>query len=328
MRTKCAFLVILLMLGGIACQNDEFHSVPEQELNSPMDAFMGDNLTKSNEQNSDLQTITSDFLGNINDELASNGMNFRVLMAETQVAAGSGEVGITVIAKHVGNKHMDADFVPNDARREWSGPDFNEITYAIDATGDAVPFAGGLSASETDAAIERATDTWRNTSCSDIGLVRNDDFGIDIGVVAFQFGLGGSPFVFADIQHAGWRDIDFADGVLGVTFTFIWIDGLGEPTDFNSDGKADVAFREIYYDPSWIWADDGATNIDVESVAVHELGHGLSQAHFGNVFLKKNGELKASPRAVMNALYASPYRELTGTDNAGHCSIWASWPQN
>jgi len=30
----------------------------------------------------------------------------------------------------------------------------------------------------------------------------------------------------------------------------------------------------------------------------------------------------------MNALYASPYRELKGTDISGHYSIWGDWPNN
>ncbi len=102
----------------------------------------------------------------------------------------------------------------------------------------------------------------------------------------------------------------------------------GAVTYIDVNGKADVACREIYYDPSFSWADDGVSNFDVETVALHEAGHGLSQAHFGKVWFKENGELKASPRAVMNALYAGPLRSPLGTDKGGHCSNWANWPNN
>ncbi|HKJ01762.1 MAG TPA: hypothetical protein VJ997_04885, partial [Longimicrobiales bacterium] len=98
-------------------------------------------------------------------------------------------------------------------------------------------------------------------------------------------------------------------------------------TDIDNNGKGDAAFREIYYDPDWNWADDGTNNIDVESVALHEAGHGLSQAHFGNIF-NKRGVFTADPRAVMNAFYQSPLRGLLGSDNGGHCSNWAQWPNN
>jgi hypothetical protein len=155
---------------------------------------------------------------------------------------------------------------------------------------------------------------------------------LDIGIVAFQNGLGGSPFIFADIQHAGWRDINFAGGILGVTFTFGFIDVSQLPnivfTDIDNNGKSDAAFREIYYDPSFSWADNGVSNVDVETVALHEAGHGLSQAHFGKVFIDNNGNIKFAPRAVMNAVYVSPQRSLLGTDNGGHCSNWANWPNN
>jgi hypothetical protein len=137
---------------------------------------------------------------------------------------------------------------------------------------------------------------------------------------------GTSPFVFADVQHAGWQ-VDFGGGILGVTFTFIWVDANG-PTDIDGNGKLDTAFREIYYDSGFPWADDGSTNIDVESVAVHEIGHGLSQGHFGTVAFKNNGNLMRSPLAVMNAIYSMPLQTLQGTDDGGHCSDWAEWPNN
>lgn len=261
----------------------------------------------------------------MNAALAEGDYDYRVAQAEfiTQDAMGG-----TVIAKDVGNKQLGFDFVANDPRREWSGVpggETDDITYAIDETIDAEPPFGGVSGADATAAIERAMDTWDAQRCSDIALTRAPDFGIDIGLIAFLNGLGGSPFVFADVQHAGWRDIDFAGGVLGATFTFGFTDN-GDFTDVNNDGLADAAFREIYYDPSWSWADDGASSIDIETVAVHEAGHGLSQGHFGTVRIKNNGTLKASPRAVMNALYSGPFRDLAGTDNGGHCSNWGNWP--
>lgn len=271
-------------------------------------------------------------LETMNLALAQQGADYRAGMAEYLTGEGE-EIAITIIAKNVGNKQLGFDFVPGDARRAgWSGPagpGDDDITYAVDTTLDAVPPFGGLTAAETDAAIDRAMATWDMLTCSDLPIVRNPDFGIDVGVVAFIISGGavGSPFVFADVQHAGWRDLNFGGGVLGVTFTFGFTSG-GVFTDVNNDGKLDAAFREIYYDPSFNWADDGVTNIDVESVALHEAGHGLSQAHFGTVFLDTNGVLKFAPEAVMNAVYVGPRRDLKGTDDAGHCSLWGQWPQN
>ena len=268
-------------------------------------------------------------MDSLNVELAGQGADYRVAMAE-YITNGEVEEANTVLSKFVGNKQLPFDFVPFDARRAWSNPgagSSDNITYTVDQTGDAVPPFGGLSGAQTTAAIDRAMDTWDRVNCSTLPITLNPNFGIDIGVVAFLNGLGGSPFILADVQHAGWRDINFVGGILGVTFTFGFTSG-GVFTDIDNNGKLDTVFREIYYDPSFNWTDDGVTNIDVETVALHEAGHGLSQAHFGKVWLKNNGTLKASPRAVMNALYTGPLPFLLGTDNGGHCSNWANWPNN
>ena len=76
-------------------------------------------------------------------------------------------------------------------------------------------------------------------------------------MIAFLF----CPFVLADIQHAGWRDIDFGGGILAVAFTFVFVDVSGL-TDIDNNGKFDTAFREIYFDPSFSWADDGVSNVE------------------------------------------------------------------
>jgi hypothetical protein len=265
----------------------------------------------------------------MNVQLEADVQDYRVAMAE-YFTIGGADAGNTVVAKVVGNKQLTSDFVPFDPRREaWSGSDPNQddITYAIDETGDAVPVLGGLTAAQTDAAIARAMSTWDAVNCSTLPIVRNASSGIDIGVVAAQNMLGGSLAVLADVQHAGFRDINFAGNVLAVTFTFVFVLPGNIPTDVDGNGKTDTAFREIYYDPSFSWADNGVSNVDVETAALHEAGHGLSQNHFGTLFIKNDGSVHASPRAVLNPAYIGPLRDLRGTDNGGHCSNWANWPK-
>lgn len=286
------------------------------------------NLTDGSDAPVDIATI----METMNAALEAEGADYRVGIAEYITNGEGGEAGNTVLSRVVGNKHLGQDFIPGDPRRNaWSGVTaagaVDNITYAIDRTGDAVPPSGGLTGAQTDAAIVRAVSSWENVSCSSIGLTRNPEGTTDIGRVAFLNGLGGSLAIVADVQHAGWRDINFAGGILGVTFTFIFVNA-GLPTDVDGNGLLDAAFREIYFDPSFSWRDNGVNNIDVETVALHEFGHGISQAHFGTVALKNDGRLQASPRASMNALYSSPFRELAGTDIGGHCSNWSAWPNN
>lgn len=303
-----------------ACQDDTLTNA------GPDGAFDAPQLSVSGGDEDPAEQLTS-FMDAVNTKLEADGMDYRVAMAEYITdARETGEMGLTVFAKDVGNKQLGFDFVPGDARRNWD-IDPNSITYAIDQTGDAVPPFGGLNGAQTTAAIIRAHGTWEALACSNPGTNRAPDFGLDLGVVAFIFGLGGSPFVVADVMHAGWLDINFAGGVLGATFTFGFTSG-GVFTDIDNNGKLDTAFREIYYDPSWNWFDDGVSNIDVESVALHEIGHGLSQAHFGTIAFNPAGALIISPLAVMNAGYTGPQQNLKGSDDGGHCSNWAEWPNN
>lgn len=260
-------------------------------------------------------------LGNTaNAALQTSGAGYRVEYAELLTDAGSNEAGITVFFNNRGNKQIPAHYVPGDPRRGGG----TNITYTIDQTEGAVD---ALSQAQTDAAIGRAMTTWDNVNCSTIPIDAVGNPGTDLGVVEFLNGLGGSPFWFADITHAGWLPGGIlAPNVIAVTFTFVWTDGLGNPTDIDNNGKADVAFREILYNDAFTWQINA--NIDVETIALHEAGHGLSQDHFGTAFLTGNGKLHFAPRAVMNAAYSGIQQTIDQTDNGGHCSIWAQWPNN
>lgn len=261
-------------------------------------------------------------LGNAaNAQLEAGSYDFRLEYAEFLTDPDSHAVGQQVFFNNRGNKQLAAHFVPGDPRRGGHAG----INYTIDQTEGAVD---GLTQAQTNAAIGRAMTTWDNVACSTLPVGAVGNPGTDIGVVEFLNGLGGSPFFFADLTHAGWLPGGIlGPSVIGVTFTFVWIDGLGNPTDVDNDGKSDVAFREILYNDAFLWKINA--NIDVETVALHEAGHGLSQGHFGSAFVTTgNGKLHFSPRAVMNAAYSGVQHAIEETDNGGHCSIWGSWPNN
>lgn len=262
-----------------------------------------------------------------NQMLAGGGSELRVGQIEWITAdQGDGEgVGNTVFAFNVGNKQLSSDFVPFDPRRAWNVS--NSISYLVDqgdgATND------GLTNADTEAAIDRAMATWDfATTCSAAPMLKAPDTGADADLIDFLLGFGAPGGEVADVVHAGWLPAGIlGPNTLGVTFTLIWVDGAGNPTDVNGDGKTDTAFREIFYNDAFVWQIGG--NIDVETVALHEAGHGLSQGHFGKIFITDaNGKLHFSPRAVMNAAYGGVLQELTGTDDAGHCSIWGDWPNH
>lgn len=277
----------------------------------------------------------SDALDALNAALAAEGANIRVAMAE-YVTSGEGDaMGQVVFARNVGDKRLSQDFVPGDPRRHPG----NNITYIVDGTEGST--TNGLTGAQTEAAIDAAMATWDAETCSDLNMTKNATTQIDVGVVQAIFGFGGIPaFIpFADVIHAGWLPGGFFDAlapggsqfILGVTFTIIFIDANG-PTDIDNNGRIDTSFREIYYNDNFAWGIDvpGFFPVfDVETVALHEAGHGLSQGHFGKVFgTFANGKLHFAPEAVMNAVVFGQKQTLLGTDNGGHCTNWGQWPNN
>lgn len=254
----------------------------------------------------------------INAALAAQGAEVRLAYAE--VLSVADEAGQTVYFDNRA-KQLGQHWVPADPRRGG----YTDISVTVDQ----VDASDDLPIGATTAAIDRAMDTWQGVQCSTIPLTTLGPFqGIDWGYVEYLFGQGGVPGWIADVTHAGW--VTWLGGnTLAVTYTFWWVDANGDPTDIDNNGKYDTALREIYYNDNYTWADDGTSHIDVETVALHEAGHGLSQGHFGKAFrTDANGMLHFAPRAVMNAGYSGIQREIGKTDNGGHCSIWGSWPNN
>jgi len=264
-----------------------------------------------------------DVMAAANAVLEVAGAPYRVWQAEWYAGPGADADGMgqLLFFADVGNKRLSQDFVPDDPRRAWS-PNPGEITYLIDRS----DLTADIAAADAEAAVDRAMATWAAVACAPVPFRKVADDGSDPDVVDGFLGFGGFGTPRADITHAGWSTAAaLAPPILGATFTLIFVDGSGNPTDINRDGRLDAAFREIYYDDAYPWAIN--SDIDVESVALHEAGHGLSQAHFGAAFVTlANGALHFSPLAVMNAGYYTVSQVLQGTDIAGYCTNWGNWP--
>jgi len=281
-------------------------------------------------------------LASYNVALAASGMaNVRIDRADLLVTA-DGWNGVTTLIANDRTHQEESLFVPRDPRR--GGAD--AISYIFDeAHGSAPAFANPtgnatvtLPTAVTEARIDASMARWQDEPhCPGPPVVKVPYTGLDPDLVdgivlGPAFGIG---FPQADIAHGGWLPRQFFDAIdppngsafiLGVTFTFVFIDANGNPTDIDHNGRFDVAFREIYFNQRFMWSEGPSRprGIDIDSVATHESGHGFGLGHFGKVFLDNNGVIKFAPRAVMNAVYVSPFADLAGTDNASFCSIWAS----
>lgn len=224
-------------------------------------------------------------------------------------------------------------WVAGDARRLADG---DNITYLVDQSDGAT--ASGLTNAQTEAALDRALNTWDASNClKKVDIVKRADSGADPDIFDSFFGFGGfgNPFL-ADIVEAGWLPKAFfdavggpggGDGILAFSISFIFTDGSGNPTDINGDNHLDTALNEVYYNDNF--GDPGGTRpgnpwginivlpgIDVETVGLHENGHSLALGHFG-----------PPPAAVMNPVYAGIRQSPLAIDKAGMCAVWASWPK-
>lgn len=281
----------------------------------------------------------SQALADVNLALADAGSPYRIDRAEISVSIDGIDTAQTLIANNRSHQ-IESLFAERDPRRGGLA----DISYLVDQS-DGTPLAFAnptgnavvlLPNSVTEPIIDRGMQRWQNSpSCGGPLVTKLADNGSDPDIVDAL--VMNNPALFgtpqADITHAGWLPGSFfnlllpggGSSILGVTFTLIFVDADGTPTDIDNNHRSDTAFREIYYNRGFGWSEgpQRPRGINIDSVSTHESGHAMGLGHFGRVAIGNNGDIKYSPRAVMNAVYISPFAELTGTDNASYCSIWA-----
>lgn len=333
MKTKFLVLTVLTFLFILACQTDDEDNFVDDSLykeipiKEPLYIDLANSSWSFTDSNNGQATSKSTADKSENREVV-------LYMAEYITSGDDDEVGNTIYFNNRGNRQLGADFVANSQYNIYIDQT-NDISYYVD---DNRP-SDDLAVETSTQAIDRSMTTWDDVICADSGVFKRPFSGINTGVVA---GLipGFGPYVdpiygwVADVVHAGWMPKAFFDAfsggrganIIGVTFTFVLVVD-GEFADDDNDRKDDVWFREIYYNDAFQWADGSNSypDIDVETVALHEAGHGLSQGHFGTAF-RNEGGLHFAPRAVMNASYSGLQTDIKETDEAGHCSIWGAWP--
>lgn len=264
----------------------------------------------------------------INGRLAAAGAGYAVAKAELSLAESANPASPIVVFASDHALRLPVQWVAGDPRRGATGP---EITW-----GNFTPLTVANGAGPVEPSLDAAFATWNGVTCSNLELVK-------VSLSPFNFPsailVAGAPFtndpLEADISTLGFLPGAIFDtflgpgaseSVLGVTFTLVWIDGNGDPTDVDHNHLADTALKEIWYNNDFAWSTGGG-GVDVETVALHEEGHALELGHFGNISVNfKTGRLIVGPRAVMNAFILGTLRSPLGTDTGAYCGYWSSWP--
>ncbi len=335
MRKIAAFTFVLaLFVSACDQQGPETNAVLEQTPDvalrvapEPSSAKKGDPAPATDGRAEAVEA----YIAQVNADFASRGLGLAIQKAEW-VGGGTGdEAGQTVFAKDR-TLRLDAQWVPGDARRDARG---NTITYVVDQTFAVANTFNAAPPVNGEPAIDASFDTWNAVNCSKLDIAKLPDTGQNYSTLLTIGGQPGNPF-YADISTIGFLPGFLFDAVLGpgassnvlgVTFTFVFLNGDGTPSDVNNDGYDDTALKEVWYNDAFRWSTNGG-GIDIETVALHENGHALGLGHFGKIAItNSNGKLHVSPRAVMNAIVLGTLRSPKGTDNGAYCGLYASWPR-
>lgn len=233
---------------------------------------------------------------------------------------------------------LSSRWVTNDTRRNWNGDnDLNDIDWL--AFPGLATANGGINAIPV---YEAMYSKWEKDGyCKTLNIDRTP-YDASLGNPSLILGIGGPPAEnpLADISVVGFIPASIMEAVLGqpnvlgVAFSFVFINPeTGEPIK-TTRGKDDKAYTEVWFNNGYTWSmGPGSGVIDIESVVLHEFGHTLNLGHFGILqrFTHQNGTstLTYQPVNTMNAFYIGQPRNFLGQNDKGnYCEAWGSWPWN
>lgn len=321
-------LVILLLIG---CQEDVSITDSEQRIQPDYEITVPQAFERYRQlpQTARTRITLKDFMN----ETIFSGQSLKV--SEIHICKSYDPATAVTTLDQQFESTLQSRWVPNDQRRDWNG-DGN--LQDIDWVGFA-PFALANGAINAVPIYTDMYDVWENDGyCNTVDIEENSWDGISNPSVILAIGGLQDNGPIADVSVVGFlpafifEAVLGAENILGVAFSFVFIDENGDPTS-TTRGKDDKAFTEIWFNDGFTWSNDPQFGIDIESVVLHEFGHSLNLGHFGILqrfdFADGTFDLVYQPVNTMNALYIGEEKQTLGQNDKGNfCEAWGSWPWN
>lgn len=345
MRTRAFAVLLVGSLVAAGCSTEPLLNRPATAARtvSGASAVAGSSVTITDSGE------VSPFLQELDNSLAAAGANYRIAKAELIVDPANWDGSSLTLLANDRSRGIGNEWVAQDPRRDGRVG----VTYALDPRQGINPTTRNPDGSglrqlpfpELEPFLEEAMTAWRDRSCSGAPITRvavptNTDPDLIDNLVLGSDGARSYDQV-SDIVQGGWQSPTFftrlagaaGNNIIGVTFTFHFVDSNGDPTDIDHNGKDDTGLAEIYYNTRFAWGASQALNVvDFFTILTHETGHSLGLGHFGKVFVTRKAladgfqltDIKYAPKALMNAVYVTGRTPILGTDNSSFCQIWSS----
>ncbi len=175
----------------------------------------------------------------------------------------------------------------------------------------------GISVEASKMAIASAANTWDDA-------VRQNLFADGETVIVDYTKVVDNPFpprgqeVMDGYSVCGWKSL----GANYLGLNRWWADGQ------IVDGYNSILETDVWFNSDFLWTTDLATarstgRIDLESVALHELGHGIG---LDDLYLLPDGDPRKNDLQQVMNLYYAPQRELGNGDRAGVQKLYDTSP--
>lgn len=329
MPMKKTLLLSLTMLAVISCEDSTELKAPTSQ--QPEITVPGEITNGMRHRSGRVDVALKEVLNST----VFSETNFRISEVEIYSAATAGTTVETLDKQF--ESTLSSRWVTNDNRRNWNGDNnLNDLDWL-----SFTPFAVANGTIAAEPVYQAMYDTWeKGGSCKTLDIDRTP-YSLAMGNPSLILGIGGPPAAapLADVSLIGFlpasifQQVFGSPNVLGVAFSFVFINpATGLPIK-TTRGKEDKAFTEVWFNNGFAWSKGAAPGkVDIESVVLHEFGHTLNLGHFGILqSFTTNGQTKLvyQPVNTMNAFYIGEPRNFLGPNDKGnYCEAWGSWPWN